>query len=265
MRTVLVRLSLLIVLVTQGLAAAPAPAAAAAGVEWVPPLSGPLTVAEPFAPPAERYGQGHRGVDLAGSAGMPVRAAGDGLVTYAGLLAGRGVVTVTHGALRTTYEPVTASVAPGETVLAGDDIGRLDGGHARCAPATCLHWGLRRGEDYLDPLRLLRRGPSRLLPWWQSAAGPASVSSVPGPATARPAPADAVPPETARPDQAMGPGAEAAPGWRLSAASTPQFSAVLLALLAGLMLLPLLRGLASGSRRRSRQFPHIINPPTRGH
>ena len=35
-----------------------------------------------------------------------------------GLLAGRGVVVVVHGALRTTYEPVDASVAVGELVVA---------------------------------------------------------------------------------------------------------------------------------------------------
>ena len=35
---------------------------------------------------------------------------------------------------------------------------------------TCLHWGARRGDTYLDPLSLLRPlGPVRLLPWSSAA------------------------------------------------------------------------------------------------
>jgi murein DD-endopeptidase MepM/ murein hydrolase activator NlpD len=102
---------------------------------------------------------------LAASPGAAVVAAGPGVVTYAGTLAGRGVVTVTHGTLRTTYEPVRATVATGDRVHAGQQIGVLDGaGH--CASQACLHWGLLRGDTYLNPLSLLSRGPSRLLPVW---------------------------------------------------------------------------------------------------
>ena len=86
------------------------------------------------------------------------------MVVFAGPLAGRGVVSVDHpGGLRTTYEPVRAVVTPGQRVLRGQQIGLLESGHAGCAAAACLHWGLRRGQDYLDPLRLLS-GRVRLLP-----------------------------------------------------------------------------------------------------
>lgn len=144
----------------------PAAAAAAAVPDgpWVSPLAGPLSVSRAFDPPDTPYGAGHRGVDLASPSGSSVRSAGAGTVSYATLLAGRGVVVVVHGDLRTTYEPVTASVEVGQRVAAGAVIGTLDPGHASCAPATCLHWGLRRGDTYLDPLRLLRRAPSVLLP-----------------------------------------------------------------------------------------------------
>jgi hypothetical protein len=49
-------------------------------------------------------------------------------------------------------------------VPAGGPIGVLElpGGH--CFPRACLHWGWLRGETYLDPLRLVRGGPVRLLP-----------------------------------------------------------------------------------------------------
>jgi hypothetical protein len=141
---------------------------------WQWPLAGEPVVSRGFAPPAVRYGAGHRGVDLAAAPGAAVRAAGAGRVSYAGLLAGRGVVVVVHGALRTTYEPVSAAVAVGEVVDDGEVVGRLEAGHAGCPVQACLHWGLRRGEDYLDPLLLVQRGPARLLPLGD--AGPAAGS-----------------------------------------------------------------------------------------
>jgi murein DD-endopeptidase MepM/ murein hydrolase activator NlpD len=49
-------------------------------------------------------------------------------------------------------------------VRRGDLLGMLSAGHAGCAAAACLHWGLRRGETYLDPLSLLRPPRVRLLP-----------------------------------------------------------------------------------------------------
>lgn len=131
---------------------------------WVWPLAPPHVVSRGFSPPASAYGAGHRGVDLVGATGDPVRAAGDGVVSVAEVLAGRGVVVVVHGRLRTTYEPVRASVAVGDSVAAGELIGHLEAGHAGCPVPACLHWGLRRGETYLDPLSLVGRGRVRLLP-----------------------------------------------------------------------------------------------------
>ncbi|MBB3085788.1 M23 family metallopeptidase [Geodermatophilus sabuli] len=130
---------------------------------WVRPVEGAVT--RPFDPPPDRYGSGHRGVDLAGSPGVPVLAAGDGVVAFAGTVAGRPVVSVDHaGGLRTTYEPVTPGVGAGQAVPRGSPIGALAEGHAGCPAAACLHWGLRRGETYLDPLSLLRPPEVRLLP-----------------------------------------------------------------------------------------------------
>jgi murein DD-endopeptidase MepM/ murein hydrolase activator NlpD len=133
---------------------------------WAWPLAGPPPVTRGFAPPADPFGRGHRGVDLAGAPGAPVLAAGDGVVVFAGMVAGRPVVSVDHpGGLRTTYEPVDPSVAAGRAVARGSPIGTLLAGHAGCPAGACLHWGVRRGETYLDPLNVLRPPRVRLLPW----------------------------------------------------------------------------------------------------
>lgn len=142
-----------------------APVSAAAGPEgadrpavagWTAPLSGELAVTRPFEPPAHAYGPGHRGADLGGAPGTPVLAAGDGVVVFAGMAAGRPVVSIDHAdGLRTTYEPVDPVVGAGQRVARGSPVGTLVAGHAGCPVEACLHWGLRRGETYLDPLQLL--------------------------------------------------------------------------------------------------------------
>ncbi|MEV8069308.1 M23 family metallopeptidase [Streptomyces sp. NPDC085995] len=147
----------------------------AVGRNW--PVGARPPVLRGWEPPATPYGPGHRGVDLGAPPGTPVRAVAAGRVSFAGPVAGRGVVSVELSGtgeppLRTTYEPVRASVREGERVAAGQIVGTVEG----AGPASgshcgsgCLHWGLRRGEAYLDPLLLLppwllRTGPSRLLP-----------------------------------------------------------------------------------------------------
>ena len=141
--------------------AATAPAPVQRGA-W--PLDPRPEVATGFDPPQEAWGAGHRGVDLLGHAGQPVRTALGGRVTFASGLAGRGVVVVDHGDVRTTYEPVTAIVHVGQLVGRGERIGTLQRASSHCFPRACLHWGLLRGETYLDPLTLVGAGPIRLLP-----------------------------------------------------------------------------------------------------
>ena len=133
---------------------------------WTAPLAGDAP-RDPALRPAGQsdYGAGHRGVDLAGRPGQQVLAAGAGVVLFAGMVAGRPVISVVHAdGLRTTYEPVDPSVAAGQEVARGSPIGTLTAGHAGCPAAACLHWGLLRGTGYLDPLALLRPVQVRLLP-----------------------------------------------------------------------------------------------------
>jgi murein DD-endopeptidase MepM/ murein hydrolase activator NlpD len=133
------------------------------------PLAPPHPVLRPFQPPSTPFGPGHRGVDLGGSVGEPVLAAGGGLVLYAGPLADRSLVSIEHpGGLRTTYEPVRPTVRVGQYVSRGQVIGVLLAGHPGCpatAPVVCLHWGVHRDRVYLDPLLLVESGHVRLLPW----------------------------------------------------------------------------------------------------
>lgn len=134
---------------------------------FVWPLAGAPTVVGAFDPPAEPWLPGHRGVDLAGTLDEPVYAAGAGTVSFAGRVAGIGAVSITHpDGLRTTYEPVTASVHTGDPVAIGTPIGTIDARLPHCAPGptACLHWGLIRGGVYLDPLMLLGLGQVRLYP-----------------------------------------------------------------------------------------------------
>ncbi|TWD72482.1 peptidase M23-like protein [Kribbella amoyensis] len=189
----------------------PTPAAGApTPAGW--PLQPRPRIVHAFDLPAQPWLPGHRGVDLAGTPGQPVRAATAGRVTYAGPLAGRGVVVVSTGPLRTTYEPVIATVAVGTEVRLGQLLGHLSAAASHCAPAACLHWGLRRGEIYLDPLTLLPDSPVRLLPL--TTTGPQRPSGPPPPHLTAPLPASSaggppavMPAASGNPTAGGGPGA----------------------------------------------------------
>lgn len=137
-------------------------------LQW-PLRPGVPVVTRAFDAPRPDWQRGHRGVDLSGVPGQPVYAAGPGTVVFAGLLAGRPLVSVAHpGGLRTSYEPVDATVWPGQAVGEGSPVGRLLPGHAGCPVPACLHWGAMWGPaqraDYVDPLGLLAVTPIRLKP-----------------------------------------------------------------------------------------------------
>lgn len=148
---------------------APVPATAAS---WGWPLTPRPPVAARFVAPAGPYAPGHRGVDLVAPAGGPVLAPAGGTVAFAGRVAGRGVVSIDHpGGLRTTYQPVAPRVSRGEPIARGAVLGLLEPGPSHCPPAACLHWGLRRGTTYLDPLAVLGPVRVRLLPVWAHGGG----------------------------------------------------------------------------------------------
>lgn len=138
----------------------PAPAGRIVHYDW--PLSPEPAVVREFEPPEQVWAPGHRGVDLEAPGGAPVHAAGAGVVTFAGRVVDRTVVSIDHAdGIRTTYEPLDPVVHVGQHVMAGEVIGHLDRGDTgpHC-DTDCLHWGARTGpETYLDPLLLLRGKP----------------------------------------------------------------------------------------------------------
>lgn len=142
-----------------------APTAAGAAGTWHWPVAPPIVVAAPFRAPATPYAAGHRGIDLATSPGEVVTAPADGVVSFAGMVAGRPVLAIDHGdGVVSSLEPVAAEVGAGDRVVRGQRVGTVAaGGH--CGEA-CVHLGARVDGDYVSPHRFLGGLPRAvLLPW----------------------------------------------------------------------------------------------------
>lgn len=145
-------------------AAAPLPA----NLGWGWPLAGKPAVVGSFDPPSKPWLSGHRGIDLAAPQGTAVLAPVDGTVSFSGVVVNRGVLTIaTANGLRLSFEPVDSTLHAGDAVFRGQSVGVVQGpSHCDAGPpGSCLHWGVRRGETYLDPLQfLMDLRPSILLP-----------------------------------------------------------------------------------------------------
>jgi murein DD-endopeptidase MepM/ murein hydrolase activator NlpD len=114
-----------------------------------------------------RWSAGHRGVDLAAWSGAAVHAPADGVVLFAGVLAGRAVLSIDHGGgLISSFEPAASRFPIGTPVKRGEVVAAVAPGPTHCLPTVCLHWGVRKNGRYIDPLPLLlgRLGPAVLLP-----------------------------------------------------------------------------------------------------
>jgi hypothetical protein len=134
----------------------PAPASGAAGI-WLRPVVG--RVARGFVAPLTRYGAGHLGVDFAVAPGTAVHAAGAGTVVFSGLVAGARHVVVRHaGGRRTSYSFLASIRVHTGQVVAGGAVLGTSGGHGENHAAGVLHFGLRIGETFVDPMRLFRPG-----------------------------------------------------------------------------------------------------------
>jgi Peptidase family M23/PGAP1-like protein len=145
-RRVLRRLPLLLPVAALALGA---PARAQSMPRLVPPVDG--AIARGWAAPASSFGPGHRGIDYSVPQGTLVRAAGAGVVEFAGPVAGVVAVTLRHeDGLETTYTSLAATfVTAGEDVAQGQWLGRA--GFAHPGGATGLHFGVKLDGGYVDP------------------------------------------------------------------------------------------------------------------
>lgn len=143
---------------------AASPLAVAATASWDSPTPRRLVVMHPFVAPATAYAAGHRGVDLAASPGDPLVAPTAGTVVFVGAVVDRPVVTLeSPDGLLISLEPAAATVKPGDPVRQAQSIGTVGrGGHC---DGVCVHLGLRRDGEYLNPMVYLGGvAPAVLLP-----------------------------------------------------------------------------------------------------
>jgi murein DD-endopeptidase MepM/ murein hydrolase activator NlpD len=131
-------------------------------VAWVWPVAAPHRVTRAFEAPESLYTSGHRGIDLAAKTNDAVFAPHDGVVSFAGRVVDRPVLSITQpGDLISTIEPVIATVAAGDRVRAGQVIGAVaTGGHC---PVGCVHLGVRLHGLYVSPLLFLGTVPRAIL------------------------------------------------------------------------------------------------------
>jgi murein DD-endopeptidase MepM/ murein hydrolase activator NlpD len=118
---------------------------------WTWPVDPPHELLQTFRAPASAYAAGHRGIDVTARPGSPVRAVADGVVSFAGVVVDRPVLSIQHAdGLLSSVEPVTATVGVGERVSAGQVVGVVAAG-AHC-DQRCVHLGVRRHGQYISPM-----------------------------------------------------------------------------------------------------------------
>ncbi|MCC6444678.1 MAG: M23 family metallopeptidase [Armatimonadetes bacterium] len=104
------------------------------------------------------WGQ-HSGIDLTGSAGVPVKAPAPGRVAYAGKLWMRGnTMIIDHGfGVFSLFNHLSAfDAAMGESVRAGQPVARV--GATGLVTGPHLHWEVRIGTVPVNPWPLVRNG-----------------------------------------------------------------------------------------------------------
>jgi len=121
---------------------------------WRWPLIGPIT--QKFGETKTQYGF-HQGIDIDGEIGDRVRATRGGRVIVAGTWDACGglQVHIDHGdGFESWYRHLSRiDVKVGDVVAAGAVIGRV--GNTGCSLGSHLHFGIRRGTIFVDPLRYL--------------------------------------------------------------------------------------------------------------
>lgn len=136
--------------------AATSPSASASGT-WRWPVVGPVIRA--FDPPDSPYGAGHRGIDIAVASGTPIYAPAAGTVTFAGKVGGHLFLTLDHGGgVASTYSWLSElRLRKGDVVAMGALVALTGWAHPG-SPTPSLHFGVKVGTAYVDPLDYLAPG-----------------------------------------------------------------------------------------------------------
>ncbi|MGH3104231.1 MAG: murein hydrolase activator EnvC family protein, partial [Gaiellaceae bacterium] len=145
---------ILLVLVAVALVGVPAASA------WTWPVDGP--VLRPFLLGDDPYAGGqHRGVDIGGEVGRPVRAPASGTVSFVGSVPGGGhalTIETADGLSVTLLQLATTTVSRGDVVEEGAVVGTVGESADGVTTAPHVHLGIRVTADrngYVDPLSLL--------------------------------------------------------------------------------------------------------------
>jgi len=101
----------------------------------------------------------HTGIDIAGSYGQKIAAAGNGIVSYIGFspIGGRTIVIAHNKKIRTTYlnlENIYISI--GSYIRQGDIIASIGADDDPSSTEIHLHFGIIYDGKYLDPVGLFR-------------------------------------------------------------------------------------------------------------
>ncbi|KAA5829631.1 M23 family metallopeptidase [Saccharopolyspora hirsuta] len=140
--------------------AAPRPAPAPApDEEWVAPTDGEISSGF-----GERWGEVHRGVDVANDVGTPIRAASAGVVIDFGPASGYGLwiriahpddVISTYGHIDAGFVSVGQSVRAGEVIATMGDRGQSTGPH--------LHFQIDVAGEPVDPVQFYAERSAELV------------------------------------------------------------------------------------------------------
>jgi murein DD-endopeptidase MepM/ murein hydrolase activator NlpD len=141
---------------------------APAGQAWSWPTGGPSSVLRGFSyNPADPYAPGqHRGIDVAGSLGVPVLAPASGTVVFAASVAdgGKTVTIRTPDGYTATVQHLGAiAVRRGALVGENERIGEVGFSGTREYDRPYVYLSVRATADphgFVDPIELLRIEPS---------------------------------------------------------------------------------------------------------
>ncbi|MFA5866937.1 MAG: peptidoglycan DD-metalloendopeptidase family protein [Actinomycetota bacterium] len=138
---------------------AAAGSASAAGLDYLKPVTGAVVVrfAARYRDNAAGKTRTHHGIDIAAAAGLRVKAAADGKVTFAGKTPIGLCVAILHkNGIKTTYLPLeSVKVSRGEAVVQGQTIGTTAAEGDMSYSASHLHLGAIFAGEYIDPESLL--------------------------------------------------------------------------------------------------------------